>query len=250
MMQSPFIRPIFLPKVGIAGTTWKPARRRPMISQIEVNPEINAPINIGLGSLPMVIGSASAGALSLLAAYVLPDLRNPLAVLGLGFLGFSVYNIFSKDGSGITAEAPGTISPTGGEGGAISPPIAETNEDAFPLLEGRIVSPGEWQKVNLGFFGSKVDIRTRLTNPSSSDVTFDLIYDVEEIPSPFGDVEKYAVPTRVTLGAGETRDVDSVISLVTWGTTTNEVDVYITLQKRRISGGAPALLSYRHFVID
>lgn len=239
---------MFLPQVKMAGA-WKPARRRPMISQIEINPEINAPINVGLGSLPMTLGAASAGALAFLGAYTLPNFRGPLSFLGISSLAFAVYNLFRKD-SGITSEAPGTISPTGGSGGAISPPIAETDEDAFALLEGRIVSPGEWQKVDLGWFGSDVPVRTRLTNPSSKDITFDLIFDVEEIPTPFGDVEKFSVPTRVTIGAGETRDVDSIISSIAWGSTTTEVDVYVTLQKRRIAGGAPALLAYRHFVID
>ncbi len=234
-------------------TAYRPARRQQMLSQIEVRPEITAPINIGLGSLPIVIGSFAGAAVLFFLGSQAPSLKPFTLIAGLGLAGFGAFNLFTRDVSAAIPggdELPGSASPASGGDSSVSPSIAPTSEEAFPLITARIMSPTEFQTVEQSPFSSTVPVRVRLSNPSSAPVTFDMELDVHEIPSPFGEATTSAESTRVSLGAGETRDVDVSITLTTWGWSTDLVDVYLTVRKRRVAGGTPEVLAATHFVVD
>ncbi len=233
---------------------YRPARRKPMMSQIEITPEINAPVDIGidLGTLPIVIGSLGGAVVIFLLGRQIPGIHPLPTIAALALAGCGIMHLLTGEAEAVTTdrEEPGSASAPPGGDASFSPPIAPTSEEAFPLVEGRVVNPTEWQKVDVGMFANSVPIRVRLTNPSSESITFDLVMEVNEIPSPFGEEQTNTESTRVSLGAGETRDLDLSIPLMTWGYTVNEVDVYLTLRKRRISGGTTQLLQYRHFIVD
>ncbi len=233
---------------------YRPARRKPMISQIEISPQINAPINIGLGSLPIVIGSFAGAVVMFVLGGQAPSLKPFTLVAGLGLAAFGAFNLFTRDAAAETIpggeELPGTASPAGGGDASVSPSIAPTSEEAFPLISGRVMSPSDFQTIDQSPFSNAVPVRVRLTNPSSSPVTFDMVIESNEIPSPFGGDVTNSESTRVSLGAGETRDIDVTIMLTTWGWSVDTVDVYLTVLKRRISGGSQAVLAATHFVVD
>ncbi len=231
---------------------YRPARRRAM-SQIEVRPEINAPISIGLGSLPIVIGSFTGAIVVYLLGNQAPALKPFTTVVSVGLAGFGIFNLFASDVAAAVPggdELPGSASPAGGGDSSVSPAIAPTSEEAFPLISARVMSPTEFQTVEQSPFDNAVPVRVRLTNPSEAPVTFDMELEVNEIPTPFGGEATSAESTRVSLGAGETRDVDVAIMLTTWGWSADTVDVYLTVRKRRVSGGTPEILAATHFVVD
>ena len=241
--------------VAPAPRPYRPARRRPL-GQIEVRPEINAPVDIGidLGTLPILIGSLGGAVVIYLLGRQIPGIRPLPTLAALGLAGFGIMHLFTTPAEAATPpeEVPGSAAPPPGGDASFSPPIAETSEEAFPLIEGRVVNPTEWQKVDVGMFAGSVPVQIRLTNPSSESITFDLMMEINEIPTPalFVSEEWNTQSTRVSLGAGETRDLDISIPLATWGYSVNQVDVYLTLRKRRISGGDAQLLQSRHFVVD
>lgn len=229
-----------------------------MIGQIvEVAPQIDAPINIGLGSLPMVLGSfAGAGLLFWVGTTSKATVVKTVTKVGaLGLAAFGVFNIFSgKEAAAAETipgggESAGDVSYSGGEAGA-SAPIAPTAEGGFASLEGRVISPTEWQTIPLSPFEGEVPVRIRVTNPSAHPITFDLVLESNEIPEPFGGEQINVSSSRVSLGAGEMRDIDIPLALATWGWSADTVDVYLTVRKRRTTGGDAALLDLRHFVVD
>ncbi len=182
-----------------------------------------------------------------------PSLKPFTLIAGLGLAGFGAFNLFTRDAAAAIPggeELPGTASPADGGDASVSPAIAPTSEEAFPLISGRVMSPTDFQTINQSPFSSTVPVRVRLTNPSSAPATFDMMIEVYEIPSPFGSDVTNSESTRVSLGAGETRDVDVSITLAAWGWSADTVDVYLTVRKRRISGGSQAILAAIHFVVD
>lgn len=251
-MRTDKFRPAPLPTRMGQRLPYRPARRQ-MLSQIEVRPEINAPITIGLGSLPIVIGSFTGAVVVYLLGDQAPALKPFTTVVSIGLAGFGIFNLFSSDVSAAVPggeELPGSASPAGGGDSSVSPAIAPTSEEAFPLISGRVMSPTEFQTIEQSPFLNAIPVRVRLTNPSSAPVTFDMELEVHEIPSPFGAEATSAESTRVSLGAGETRDVDISITLTTWGFMVDLVDVYLTVRKRRVSGGSTEVLAATHFIVD
>jgi hypothetical protein len=216
-----------------------------------VSPRVDAPINIGLGSLPAVLGSFGGAIASVVVGMYAPDVRTFTTIAALGLTGFGIYNLLARQGIVPGGEIPGAVSAPPGSGATASAPIATSSRDAIYEVTGRVISPTEWQVVDNSPFDPKVSVRVRLSNPSDQDVTFDLVFVVNEIPYPLERGEQTnSVSTRVSLGAEETRDIDIPISLVTWGWTASQVDVYLTVQKRTILGDSPELLDSRHFVVD
>jgi len=234
---------------------FRPAPRASLAQIVQVTPQVDAPINISLGSAPVVIGAFVGAGAAVAIGAAIPEARTFTTLAALGLAGFGVYNLLKRSPQGDApieggGELPGSVSTPGG-GSAASAPIAASSEQLVAGISGRVISPAEFQTVDLSPFTSGVPIRVRLSNPASQGVTFDLVLIVNEIPVPFeGGEQTNSVSSRVSLGAGETRDVDIPISLVTWGWSANQVDVYLTVQKRTIAGGAPSLVDTRHFVVD
>lgn len=252
-MRSFAFRPSLHPIAGRMPTQlFKPARRKPMIGQVQISPEVNVPINIGLGSLPVVIGAFAASGAAFLVGWQVPSIRGITNVVGIGLAAFGVVNVLWPGApSGAQPESASVSpAPAGGQEASISPPIQATEEEAFQALEGRVVSPTEWQTIDVSPWASTVPVRIRLSNPVQKPLTFDLMITVAETPIPFSGEQANASSQRITIGPGETRDVDITIPLVTWGWSVNQVDVDLRIDKRRISGGDPALLAMRSFKVD
>lgn len=234
-----------------------PAPRRAAIGQlIQVTPQVDAPINIGLGSAPMVIGSFVGAAAAVAIGAGVPEIRTFTTIAALALGGFGVYNLVKKSQGTVEGggELPGAVSTPGGGAGA-SAAIATSPEQLVAAISGRVISPTEWQVIDISPFTDEISVRVRLTNPSPQGVTFDLMLVVNEIPQltsgiPLGDEQTNTTSSRVSLGGGETRDIDLPVKLVAWGFGANYMDVYMTVQKRTIAGGQPTLVDSRAFVID
>jgi hypothetical protein len=221
-----------------------------MIGQgIDISPQINVPISVGLGSLPVVLGAFVASGAAFLVGWQVPGIRAVTNIIGIGLAAFGIVNVFLPKGPGAPDDS-GSITPAGGQGGSISPPIQATEEEAFQQLEGRVVSPAEWQTIDLSPFSSSVPIRIRVSNPAQNPITFDLLLNIHESPTPVGAEMDNTTSQRVTVGPGETRDVDVTIPLLTWGWAANQIDIDLRVGKRRISGGESALLDLRSFKVD
>ncbi len=184
MMIASLNRPAFLRQVPLAGPrrpalAWRPpnaGRHLSRLAQVEINPNINAPINIGLGTLPVTLGAFIGSAVSFLVGAKVKSVRPVATVLGVGLAGFGIFNLFF--GTSAEAQAQATddaVSAPGGVDATASDSIPATNEDAFLTLEARVLSPTEQQEVDISAWGAVVPIRVRISNPSSSPVTFDLV---------------------------------------------------------------------------
>lgn len=218
------------------------------MGQLQVTPEIHAPINIDLGALPLTIGLFAGSAVSFLIGSQVKAARGVTTVVGVGLAGGGILNLLI--GSAKAAEAAeGGVSPV--TPGAVSPPLPATEERAFEQVEARILEPAEFETIDAAFFGTpRIPVRIRVSNPSGQSVTFDLNLAVEEDPSPVGSVVTHEDSLRVTLGAGQTRDVDTAVTIESWDALVDFAEVRLTLSKRRIEGGPPQLLATRFFVVE
>ncbi len=244
-------RPPVLRPIPIAGR-WQPAPMRQRLSQVEINPNIDAPINIGLGTLPVTLGAFIGSGVSFLVGGQVKSIRPVATIVGVGLAGFGIVNLFfGKSADAATQETEDAVTPPAGVPGEASDPIPPTNEDAFQVLEGRVIYPGEQQEVDLSPTAGGVPIQIRVTNPSSSSVTFDLILEHTEDPHPFGEIWSTETPMRVTMGPGQTRDIDTELPLTQWRAWVDYIDVDVKIMKRRISGGPrERLATDRFFVVE
>ena len=225
---------------------WRPRRQ---LSQVNVNPEVNVPVTVELGSLPVIIGAFAASGISFLVGSQVKSARSVTDILGIGFAGLGIVNLF-LGGASDAAAAEDAISPPEGVDASASDPIPATNEDAFLSLDGRVLSPTEQQEVNIGPAATAVPVRIRISNSSSKSVTFDLILKHIENPN-IGEIWQTDTSMRVTLGGNETRDIDADLPLTQWRAWVDYVEIDLSVQKRRIHGGnAQKLASDRFFVIE
>lgn len=252
-------RPPFLRQVPLAGQRrptlgWRPphaGRHLSRLAQVEINPTIDAPINIGLGTLPVTLGAFIASGVSFLVGGQVKSVRPIATVLGVGLAGFGIFNLFF--GTSAEAQAQETedaVSPPEGVPADASDPIPATNEDAFGVLDGRVLYPTEQQEVDISAWGATVPIQLRISNPSSSPVTFDLVIEHTENPYPIGEVWVTETSMRVTLGAGETRDIDTELKLTQWRAWVDYENIDVKIKKRRIHGGQAERLADRFFVVE
>ena len=230
---------------------WRPARPQRQLAQVEVNPEINAPITVELGTLPLTLGSFIASGVSFLVGSQVKSVRPVATVVGVGLAGFGIVNLFfGNTPSADALETENAVSPPDGVDAGASDPIPATNEDAFLALDGRVLYPTEGQEVNLGMTDSTVPVRVRVSNSSLSSVTFDLVLKHTETPN-MGEIWETETSMRVTLGGGQTRDIDVDLPLTQWRAWVDYVEIDLKVQKRRIHGGNPQMLtSDRFFVIE
>lgn len=245
---------------------WQPARR---MSQglVNVNPNvtltapISAPINIDLGNLPLSLGFFAGGAVTFVVRGQLPKgvWQTAALVGGIGLLGFGVYNLFTKK-----APAPGA-KPAGVVPSGPGPPVATVDSrgnpvtsqivnvptiKAFDSVTGRIVSPTDFSTVDLWSWQGSYPVRVQFQNGSNEPVDFALELTGQEAPAPFGDEQVAAYSQQVSLGPGETKNVDVSMPIVTWGFTKTYVDIILTAKKRRTAGDEPVMLDYKSFVVS
>ncbi len=230
---------------------WRPARPRRQLAQVEVNPTVNAPITIELGTLPVTLGAFAASGVSFLVGSQVKSIKTVTDMIGVGFAGFGIVNLFLGGSAEASAQETedAVDGPEGVDAGA-SNPIEPTNEEAFLALDGRVLYPTEAQEVNLGMTDSAVPIRVRVVNSVSKSVTFDLVLTHTENPN-IGEVLDTVTSMRVTLGPGQTRDIDVDLPLTQWRAWVDYVEVDVLVQKRRIHGGnAQRLATDRFFVVE
>lgn len=225
--------------------THQPNPRR--MGQININPNIQAPINIGLGSLPLSVGLFAGSGMALLIGSQVKSVRSYTTVASIGLAVIGALNLIMPKGDAApAAPATGPVAP-----GQTSGPIAPTSEDAFRAVDGRILSPSYGDTISVSRFGQpSVPMRVRLTNKSNVDATFDLVISSDEDATPFGTQVSNSQTMRVTIPAGQTRDVDVSVGISTWGFTATHVDVDVTVSKRRIDGGDRENLAGVLFVVN
>jgi len=233
---------------GFQPIPYQQSYRGPEMGQIQINPNIQAPINIGLGTLPLTIGLFTGSAVSLLMGSQIPTIRNVTSILALGLAGAGVLNlILPKD----TPAVGGPVTTTPVTPGQSSGPIAPSVEEAFSLVSGRILSPGYGDTIDVSPFGTpSVPMRVRLTNDGQADASFDLVISSDEQPEPFGARVTNSQTMRVYIPKGETRDIDVSVGVSSWEALTDYVEVDVVVSKRRIDGGNRENLAGVLFVVE
>jgi hypothetical protein len=223
-------------------------RPQPALGQIQINPNIQAPISIGLGSLPLSVGLFAGSGMALIIGSQVPEARGVTTLVSVGLAGLGVLNLLMPKGAP-PAPAPATTTPVtpGQSSGAIAP----SAEEAFAGVEGRILSPAYGDTIDVSPFGTpSVPMRVRLTNKSGAEASFDLVISSDEQPEPFGARVTNSQTMRVLIPAGETRDVDVAVGVSSWEALTDYVEVDVVVSKRRIAGGDKWNLAGVLFVVE
>jgi hypothetical protein len=245
--QNPF-------QVRSMGAPFQPIGYRPapykQVGQglVQINPHVEAPITIELGSLPLSIGLFAGTGISFLVGAQVPSIALVTTILGVGLAGFGVINLIlpkKKPGAG----QPPAIAPV--SPGSTSGALPKTDEDAFSSVSGEIMAPADYETIDVSPLGQpKIPARLRLSNASGVVANFDLTLDIQEQPHPFGGAVSAQQTMRMSLGAGETKDFDVIIPLSSWDALVDYVDVDVTIRKRRFSGGESALVDSVMFVVE
>ncbi len=236
-------------QVRMMGAKFQPALYRPSkLGQIQFSPHVEAPITIELGSLPLSIGLFAGSGVSFLVGTQVPSIRMVTTIAGVALAGFGVINLFfpkKKPGEGV----PPPLSPVAP--GTTSGPLPPTEEEAFAAVTGRVLSPGDYETLDVSPIGTpKIPMRVRLSNGSSVAANFDLTVDVEEQPEPIGSMITAQQTMRIYLAPGETRDFDLVVPINSWDALVDYVEAYVTIRKRRFAGGGMEILASRVFVVE
>lgn len=225
---------------------------------VEVNPNVNvqAPIKIELGSLPLSLGLFAGSGLLFIAKGEVPQgvPKTVATLLALGLAGAGVLNLFagrfsSAEAATVPSSSPSSIPPGGG---AESQPIPYTvsEEVAFDNVVGRIVSPQDFTTVDIGFFDKSYPARIEIQNNSEVPVTLDIELTSEENPQPVGAYQVTSLPLQVSLAAKQVKNIDVNIPLVAFNSVlVIYADVDLTMRKRRGVQGDAQLLDMKNFVV-
>lgn len=234
---------------GFQPIPYQQAYQKPKMGQININPNVQVPISIGLGSLPLSVGLFAGSGMALLIGSQVPSIRTFTTIASIGLAGLGALNLIMPKDGGAPAATPTTAPVAPGQSSA---PIQATAEDAFAALDGRIISPAYGDTIDVSPFGTpNVPMRVRLTNKSkNADASFDLIVSSMEQPEPFGGQVSNSQTQRLFIPRGETRDVDIGVSISSWESLTDYVEVDVTIQKRRIEGGNKENLAGVLFVVE
>lgn len=259
------LRALERPPIPRAVSLWKPATVNPFgLGQwVEIKPQVKveAPVEIGLGSLPLSVGLFAGSGLVVLIRPALPKgwPQGAALVVGSGLAVAGIINLILPKAEAAGAYAPskpGAPAPSGpppsapGRAAAEeAPAFTPSAITAFANVIGRIVSPGDFQTVDIGPFAKSYPVRVQLHNPSSSPVTFTLELSAEESPN-IGAETVSVLPVQVSLGPGQVRDIDVAMPISSWDALVDYVDVVLTAKKRRVPEEAPELLHSRSFVIE
>lgn len=224
--------------------------------QVTFNPDVNvqAPLNIELGGLPLSLGLFLGSGL---AFFVRPQLSNGFPktaalVAGLGLAAGGIANLLlPKKAKASAAPAPGQPAPIVPPGTPTGPstatPYLPQSSDAFSEVTARVVSPSEASTIDLWPWQRSYPVKISIHNPSSSPATFMLELVGRETSQPDGNTYDTMLPQQVSIGAGQVRDYDISMPMSSWGEYAEiDLDVY----KRRVPGEAPERLASRFFVVE
>lgn len=260
------------PKRVAMAPAWQPAQRQNrQIRQVgqalvNVNPNvnltapINAPINIDLGNLPLSVGLFVGSAVGFVAKGELPPgaWRTGATICSVGLAVVGVLNLFRKKAAPAPAAAapaparpPPPVATVDARGNQVTSQVVNVPTRAgFNAVSGRIVNPTDFSTVDLWSWQGSYPVKIQFQNGSNEAVDFMLELTGQESPAPFGDEATAAFTQQVTLGPGETKNVDVSMPTVTWGFSKTYVDVILTAKKRRSAGDEPVMLDYKSFVIS
>jgi len=231
---------------GFQPIPYRQTYQKPELGQIQINPNISAPINIGLGSLPLSLGLFAGSGMALVIGSQAPSLRTLTTIASIGLAALGTLNLLMpKEAPPAAPPTTSTVTP-----GQSSGPIAQSAEEAFNGVEGRIISPSFGDTIDVSPIGTpSVPMRVRLHNKSGGNASFDLVVSSDEDPSIGGRVGN-SQTMRVNIPPGETRDVDMTVSISSWGALVDNVEVNVTIAKRRIDGGAKENLAGVMFMVE
>ncbi len=254
-----FMRPLPLrPRMGQMVTFDPKVDFRPDV-------QVQAPINVELGGLPLSIGLFLGSGLSFLVRPQLPQglPQNVAMILGAGLAVAGMTNLLlpkaqASAPQAAPAPAPSTVPTTtapsapSAPGGSVSAPpgVALSDQAVFDGISGQVTYPGEGESVNIWPWSSSYPVRVQLYNPSAASATFYLQLVANESPLPFGNDAKTTFPMQVTVGPGQTRDIDINMPISTWAWNVKYVDVALAVYKQRYSGDNPVLIAQRYLVVS
>lgn len=215
--------------------------RGPFIGQgplVEVSPDltVQAPISIELGALPLSIGLLAASGVSFLVKGELPKgwPRGAATIAGVGLALAGAVNLFLPKEA--APPVPGGYRPA--------------QATAFDNVVGRIEQPRETATVDISPFASSYPVRVAVHNPSTEPVTFELVLEARERPSPTGTEVLSSLPVQVALGPNQARDIDVAMPIGSWSAFVDFVEVDLDARKRRLPGDAAFPLDRRFFVVE
>jgi len=229
--------------------------------KVDFRPDIKVttPINVELGSLPLSVGLFLGSGLSFLVRPQLPEgwpktatlaIGAALAVAGITNLVMPKAQASAPGAASSPSAAPTTTAPSSPGGGASAPSgVAVSDQALFNGISGQVVYPGEGESVNIWALASSYPIRVQLYNPAAAPVTFYLQVVANEAPLPFGNEAKTTYPLQVTVGPGQTRDIDINMPISTWAWNVKYVDVALAVYKQRMAGENPVLIAQRYLVV-
>lgn len=225
---------------------------------VAFKPDVKVPINIELGGLPLSLGLFMGSGLSFLVRPQLPVgfAQTVALVLGAGLAVAGITNLVMPKAQAAPAapaapgSAPTTAPVSAPGGGAVAPPgIAAAEKYAFDSISGRVTYPGETEEVNIWATASSYPIRVQLYNPSSVSATFYIEIVGNENPHPFGEETRTTYPMQVTVGPGQTRDIDINMPITAWGLTTTYTEVDLVVYKRRVPNEDRQQIATRFLVV-
>lgn len=223
--------------------------------------KVTTPINVELGALPLSVGLFLGSGLSFLVRPQLPEgwPKTAALVLGAGLAVAGITNLVMPKAQASTpggsaaaspSSAPTTTAPSAPGGGASAPPgVAVSDLALFNGISGQVIYPGEGESVNIWPLASSYPIRVQLYNPAAAPVTFYLQIVANESPTPFGNEAKTTYPMQVTVGPGQTRDIDINMPISTWAWNVKYVDVALAVYKQRMASENPVLMAQRYLVV-
>lgn len=227
--------------------------------------KVQAPINVELGGLPLSLGLFLGSGLAFLLRPQLPEGfgKTTALVLGAGLAVAGITNLIlpkaaAAPAAPAPAPAPGstptTTVPTApaAPGSSVSAPagVALSDQSVFDSISGQVTYPGEGESVNIWAFASSYPIRVQLYNPSAAPATFYLQIVANESPLPFGNDARTTFPMQVTVGPGQTRDIDINMPISTWAWNVKYVDVALSVYKQRMAGENPVLMAQRYLIVS
>lgn len=229
--------------------------------------KVQAPINVELGGLPLSVGLFLGSGLAFMLRPQLPEglAKTTALIFGAGLAVAGITNLIMPKAAAATtsptpapappaSSAPTTTIPTApsAPGGGVSAPsgVAVSDQGVFDGISGQVTYPGEGESVNIWPFSSSYPIRVQLYNPSAASATFYLQIVANESPLPVGNEARTTFPMQVTVGPGQTRDIDINMPISTWSWKVTYIDVALAVYKQRMAGENPVLMAQRYLVVS
>lgn len=232
--------------------------------KVDFRPDVRveAPIKVELGGLPLSLGLFAGSALSFVVKGQLPAgwPQTVATLVGAGLAVGGIMNLMMPKAhatapapapSGGPSQVPTTAPPSAPGGGVTAPPgMAPTGRSAFEQISGRITYPGETETVDIWPTASSYPIRLQLYNPSGESATFYIEIVATETPHPFGSEARTTYPMQVTVGPGQTRDIDINMPISSWGWAVDYADIDLVVYKRRVPNEDPVRIANRFLVVE